>query len=404
MSRLSCPVCGDASPRNLLSLDCGNLDGSSLYPTVRLMACPVCGHHFNDLSPEDIAGLGRYYNDEYAPANLNSVVKDGDLPGSTGKFTSDRYGQLYALIAPHVGGRGAILDVGCAVGGFLDFLKVRGYLHLYGVDLTQAYVELARRKNYEIRLGDAQSLPFGDRLFDALVVEQVLEHLLNPVAAFREAARVLKPGGVLCIGVPDAARYGDYYYFDFYWLLMREHIQHFDIASLKRLAESEGFDLVDYQQTAHPIMGEKMVMPNLSAVFRKRSDETVADTPCMPVAPTVSLERYVQEENARLAQRRQSLGRIAESGRPVYVWGIGREFLYLYEAAGLKNCALEGLVDMNPFKQETATVGGRKVVSPDTLSGASGDSCLLITAIAHDTTIRERLESHQLFNGEILSL
>ena len=396
-------MCGDASPRNLLSLDCGNLDGSSLYPTVRLMACPVCGHHFNDLSPEDMAGLGRYYNDEYAPANLNSVVKEGDLPGSTGKFTADRYGQLYQLIAPHVEDKGAVLDVGCAVGGFLDFLKARGYSHLYGVDLTQAYVEVARRKNYEIRLGDAQSLPFDDRLFDALVIEQVLEHLVNPVAAFREAARVLKPGGVLCIGVPDAARYDDYFYFDFYWLLMREHIQHFDIASLKRLAHSEGFDLVDYQQTAHPIMGEKMVMPNLSAVFRKRSDETAVAFPDMPEPPLTSLERYVQAETVRLRHRRETFRSIAESGRPVYVWGIGREFLYLYETAGLKACALAGLVDMNPFKQKPAAVEGRKVVSPDILSGADYDACLLITAMAHDGAIRASTAVRN-FSGDVFSL
>lgn len=401
MSRLSCPVCRDSSPRNLLSLDCGNLDGSSLYPTVRLMACSVCGHHFNDLSPNEVAGLGRYYNNEYAPANLNSVVKEGDLPGSTGKFTSDRYDQLYRLIAPHVKANGAVLDVGCAVGGFLNFLKTRGYSRLYGVDVTQAYVEAAREKNHEIQLGDAESLPFDAWMFDALVVEQVLEHLVNPVMAFREAARVLKPGGVLCIGVPDAARYGDLYYFDFYWLLMREHIQHFDITSLKRLAYSEGFDLIGYQQTAHPIMGEKMVMPNLSAVFRKRSDGEAHGSPCTFEPPSVSLENYVQAETERLEQRRQALSLIAASGRPVYVWGVGREFLYLYEAAGLKNCALAGLVDMNPFKRKTATMNGQNILSPEILSGASRDACLLITAIAHGASIREHIEINKLYTGEI---
>ena len=398
---LDCPVCRTAAKDPLLTLNCGNLDGSTLYPTVRLVACRRCGHTFNDLLPTEIAGLTAYYNNEYAPTNLQSVVKDGDLPGSVGKFTQDRYRQLYELLAPHVRAEDAVLDVGCAVGGFLSFLQRQGFTRLHGVDMAQAYVTQGRQLGHAIELGQAEALPYADASFDLLVVEQVLEHLIDPVIALREARRVLKEGGVLCIGVPDAARYDALYYFDFYWVLMREHVQHFSVASLARLAADSGFELLDYRQSAHPIMGEKMVMPNLCAAFRKRATPSVAVT--ATVAPSPDLARYVARETARLQEKKALLAPLAARRQPVYVWGIGREFLYLYEAAGLKDCALAGLIDMNPYKQQTVRVAGRPVQSPDILSQAAAGCALLISAVAHAEGIAANARSHG-FAGALVAL
>jgi len=403
MSIFPCSVCNALFTETLLSLDCGNLDGSTLYPTVRLIACTSCGHFYNGLLPDEISGLGEYYNNEYAPANLNSVVKEGDLPGSTGKFTHGRYDQLYQMLSPYIQFGNSILDVGCAVGGFLDFLKEKGFSSLYGVDMIEAYVEKARRNNYVIELGRAECLPFGSNVFDTLIIEQVLEHLVNPVVAFREAARVLKQGGVLCIGVPDAARYSDSYYYDFYWLLMREHIQHFDIYSLTRLAEVKGFELLGYRQTSHPIMGEKMVMPNLCAVFRYSAKAVIDRKYVAQHLLLQSMKDYINSETARLNAKRDKIRNIIKSGRPVYVWGIGREFMYLYESGGLKNCNLTGIIDMNPFKQRTAMVGGINVSSPDVLGDADSNAVLLITSIAHESAIRKCAIEH-FYQGEVVCL
>jgi ubiquinone/menaquinone biosynthesis C-methylase UbiE len=387
-SWLSCPVCSSSDKELLLSLDCGNIDDSSLYPTVRLVTCSQCGHAYNDLSPDEISGLGPYYNNEYAPANLNSVVTEGDLPGSTGKQTRDRYTQLYNALSPYIHRRDAILDVGCAVGGFLDFLKEKGISRLYGVDTAEAYIEKARmKKEYVIEHGSAESLPFDDGIFDGVIIEQVLEHLVNPAVAFREAARVLKKGGVLCIGVPDAACYSDFYFYDYYWLLLREHIQHFDINSLKRLADKEGFELLEYRQNSHAVMSEKMVMPNLCAVFRSKGLRNGAVEGISRTMLGQSLKKYVETEASRLADKQARFAELAKSRRPVYIWGVGREFLYLYEAAGLKQCNLSGIIDMNPFKQRSQKIDHTKISSPDILSGAGRHSVLVITAIAHEESI-----------------
>jgi SAM-dependent methyltransferase len=390
MSFPNCPICGSNNHKSLLDLNCGNLDASSLYPIVRLLCCSDCGHGYNKLSPSETAGLASYYNEEYAPTNLRSIVKTGDLPGSASAITRNRYEHLFKLLNPHIQKNASILDVGCATGGFLDFLKGRGFSHLFGVEPTTAYLEQARLSSYNVRSGHAEALGYENDMFDALVIEQVMEHLFHPARAFKEAARVLKEGGVLCVGVPDASRYEDLYYFDFYWLLMREHIQHFTIQSLSQLAAQHGFELIEYQQTALPLMGESMVMPNLSASFlfkgaawQRNHDKTAA-------SPQI-FENYVDKELVRLSEKKRLAETLVQEERPVYIWGIGREFLYLFEAAGIKHCDIRGLIDLNPFKQKNATVRGMKISPPEILAQAPQQSALIIGALAHKKDILQRI-------------
>ena len=53
--------------------------------------------------------------------------------------------------------------------------------------------------------GDALALPFADGTFDRVIASEVLEHIPDDVAAMRELARVLKPGGAMAVTVPRCA-------------------------------------------------------------------------------------------------------------------------------------------------------------------------------------------------------
>jgi SAM-dependent methyltransferase len=387
MHEQTCPICNSDKTATMLNLECCTLDSSPLYPIVKIKGCNKCGHVYNLLTPTELEGLTRYYNDEYAPLNPSATDKT--------RFRKKRYTDLYRLIAsvePSIALN--VLDVGCATGGFLEYLHKQGFKHLYGIEIIEDYVKL----HCNVEQGSAESIPFEDNTIDLLVLDQVLEHLVDPVKAFREAKRVLVDDGLLCIGVPDAARYNETYFFDFYWFLLREHIHHFDIEHLKLLAE--GFELVAMSKIETPLMSDKMVMPNLNAVFR------LTDKPRRSVSDEKfklkeGIERYIANESHRRDKKIAIIDSLAKSQKPVYIWGIGREFHYLYESAGLKKCNIVGLIDTNPYKQRTFTVDNIKIEGQSILEEATLDSSLIITAIAHTNEI-EVASFEMGFQGHIV--
>jgi SAM-dependent methyltransferase len=75
-----------------------------------------------------------------------------------------------------------------------------------GLDLTEKMLQAGARlatergiENLDLRLGNAQSIPFEDETFDLVVARQCPHHFADVALAIREAARVLRPGGQLLI-------------------------------------------------------------------------------------------------------------------------------------------------------------------------------------------------------------
>ena len=97
------------------------------------------------------------------------------------------------------------LDIGTGTGRVVELLAphVRAAT---GVDISREMLTLARSvleqsnlANCQVRLADMHDLPFADGSFDAACLNMVLHYAREPIAALREASRVLRPGGRLII-------------------------------------------------------------------------------------------------------------------------------------------------------------------------------------------------------------
>jgi ubiquinone/menaquinone biosynthesis C-methylase UbiE len=98
-----------------------------------------------------------------------------------------------------------LLDIGTGTGRMLEILAPR-VEHALGIDQSREMLSIARVNleragldNGSVRLGDMYQLALPDASFDAVVVHQVLHYADRPAAAIAEAARVLRPNGVLIL-------------------------------------------------------------------------------------------------------------------------------------------------------------------------------------------------------------
>ena len=122
---------------------------------------------------------------------------------------------VFELVAREAGlPGGRVLDIGCGTGRFAAAVADRGLARVWGVDASHEMLAVARAKaprEVGFKEGRAEALPFKDDWFDAAVM-WLVAHLVDRPAAFREAKRVLAPGGRLVVVTFQTG------HFDRYWL------------------------------------------------------------------------------------------------------------------------------------------------------------------------------------------
>ena len=201
MESTDCPVCGSSGGKPVL-LARDNLLG---HPgSFRVLRCHMCGLFYLNPRPtlEHIAG---YYSGRYAPylkkpkplrrrSGLlkwlrSSLYRDSDLRTRIRKNALD--------IQP-----GRILDVGCGAGAMLYRLREIGW-ETSGVEIDPGAAQAAKHLGLDVRTGTLEDAGFPDNHFDLVTAVHVLEHIHRPVDFLKEIWRVMRPGGMLFIEVPN---------------------------------------------------------------------------------------------------------------------------------------------------------------------------------------------------------
>lgn len=229
----ACPACG------------GVLAASALvYRARRFTRCAVCRTRAIEALPDE-AELRRRYEVEY-PARFAPEAMDGARRAMLGSLL-DRLRRA--------GGRGRLLDVGCGGGHMIADAAARGWTPL-GTDVGSAACAAARRVvGAPVVQADAGRLPVRAGSVDAVTLVNVIDHLAAPAMAVHEAWRVLRPGGLLALRVPNGAvhaagagllaRLGPLVRgrgWDAWPIL---HVFAFGPRALRRLVERAGFDVVE---------------------------------------------------------------------------------------------------------------------------------------------------------------
>lgn len=135
---------------------------------------------------------------------------------------------------------GALLDVGCSSGGFLDALR-RCFPKQYqakGIDVSGPALDYAESRHLQVVRDDFTQHDFQGEQFDVVTFWAVLEHLSEPGRFLTRAHEVLKPGGVCFVLVPNLGSLAVRLLRERYRYILPEHINYFSAGTLRRLVTS----------------------------------------------------------------------------------------------------------------------------------------------------------------------
>jgi 2-polyprenyl-3-methyl-5-hydroxy-6-metoxy-1,4-benzoquinol methylase len=191
---------------------CGSTGGALLYRVrdtlydlpgeFTLRRCRQCDLIYLSPRPTEQSIL-RYYPERYS--SYHRPVEDERFPLMRWMRRRKLKTRRRAL-ERHAGTRpGRILDVGCATGLFLHEMEQAGW-QTAGVEPVESAAAFARERfGLHVFNGMLAAAPYPPGTFDVVTFWDVLEHTFAPAEEIGRAARLLRPGGLLAISVPNWA-------------------------------------------------------------------------------------------------------------------------------------------------------------------------------------------------------
>ena len=235
---MDCPICSAMA----VGLWSDLYDDRYGYPgQFALMQCKSCGHAFLncDFTPGQLTEL--YTN--YYPRKTFDIAqyKPSAEERGFGAWLNGLDSSAFRWVPQNV----RVLDVGCGFGESLGYHAARG-CDVYGVEADENIRRVAEKFGYKVHVGLFDDKIYETGFFDYVTMDQVLEHVTDPLSTLCGIARILKPGGTAILSLPNAKGWGAKI-FGRRWINWHApyHLQFFSRHSMRLAAEQAGLVVAD---------------------------------------------------------------------------------------------------------------------------------------------------------------
>ncbi|MBS1227015.1 MAG: methyltransferase family protein [Proteobacteria bacterium] len=249
---IPCPICGSADCHELYPDTLGDrlpdfdYDFSPSHrQSFRTVRCEHCGHGYSSPLPADL-----YAN--YVDVEDKEYMRNREQR----RMTAVKVLSVIRRFKPG----GALLDVGCATGDFLDV--ARESYDAEGLELSKWAADVASRTGAHIYRQRLSDMPENER-YDVVTLWGVIEHFETPQVEIAGINRLLKYGGLLCLWTGDLDSWVARFLGKRWWYVQGQHIQMFTMHSLEKLMQENGF--VKKEMSRYPyVMSLRSIAKSLS--------------------------------------------------------------------------------------------------------------------------------------------
>jgi SAM-dependent methyltransferase len=185
-------------------------------------------------------------------------------------FFRRRAHELLESIEGRQGRPGRLLDLGCGIGTELEVAIERGW-SATGIELATGSLRVAREQGLDVIDRPLAQAELPDASFDLVTVNHALEHMPRVRPVLADVRRVLKPGGVLFVSVPNLEAWQHRTRLDRFGLAFNDdHYLFFTPATLNRLLGSSGFDVIEMKTSR--FLDFQAPLKEFPAAFRAVND------------------------------------------------------------------------------------------------------------------------------------
>lgn len=241
---MKCRICAQATSRSYV------LHSRRHALDVRMFRCPACDAFLSEGSPVDYADLDIAW---YYLAQQD--------------YIRERYMKIFAFIERQVP-VGRFLDIGAGIGFSLDVAFKRGWVAA-GLEPNRSLAAHAQSRGLNVANAYLSEATAGE--YDALLIDNVLEHIHDPAAFLRQARRLMSPSGVAVIVVPpldwvrrslgalawvrDRVNHPQLNVF----AEVDQHVNLFSRKAMGRLSQAVGLKLMDVRFHHSPVFDNRLV-------------------------------------------------------------------------------------------------------------------------------------------------
>lgn len=200
--------------------------------------------------------------------------------GTTNVYLHNPRVEMQQFLAPTAT---RVLDVGCNTGAFGEALKATRTVEVWGVEPMAVAAEHAQRVLDRVIIAYFEpQAPIPDAYFDAVVFNDVLEHLIDPWSALSLARSKLRPGGQVIVSLPNLLHQSNLLHlladrnfeYEERGIRDRTHLRFFTRKSAVHMFEEAGYDVVHTQGINESWWSPSLVRRSFFRVFDHWLNET----------------------------------------------------------------------------------------------------------------------------------